>query len=436
MDTAYAYSVNPGTLREKYHEAIELILKAWTATEPFAFNGRFTQMRYVNVLPRPLQQPHPPIWIPGGGSVETWDYCSQNDFVYAALSYYGHLMAKETVSGYWRRVEANGKDPNPYRLAFLQFIGVADTDEEAYRLYREPAEYFFNRSLHVYPGYADPPGYVTEASARARYKSQVRAVVRAKQAKHDLTWDEMVEKGYVVIGSPDTVRETLADVATDVQLRPPADDAAVRQHERRADPLQQRAVRRQGGARPARPVQRRRGPLVAGGAMAAAIVIRPTSTSSYLPSGSPATRRARRRWRCSRDAGWDVVVPELPGFDGRSGFRPPDDHLGWLTVVWDALDATGALPCPVVGASVGGMLAADLAVFRPEAVTALALLAPFGIFDDAQPGPRRVTPCRQPSGWPTSSPRASPSRSSTASPTSGRTKGPSPGTSPTSPRRA
>jgi pimeloyl-ACP methyl ester carboxylesterase len=55
-------------------------------------------------------------------------------------------------------------------------------------------------------------------------------------------------------------------------------------------------------------------------------------------------------------------------------------------VVWDALDATGALPCPVVGASVGGMLAADLAVFRPEAVTALVLLAPFGIFDEANPG--------------------------------------------------
>jgi alkanesulfonate monooxygenase SsuD/methylene tetrahydromethanopterin reductase-like flavin-dependent oxidoreductase (luciferase family) len=213
MDTCYAYSVNPGVLRERYHEAIELILRAWAATEAFPFNGRFTQMRYVNVLPRPLQRPHPPIWIPGGGSIETWDFCAQNDFVYAALSYYGHLMAKETVGGYWRRVEANGKDPNPYRLAFLQFIGVADTDEEAYRLYREPAEYFFNRSLHVYPGYADPPGYVTEASARARYKSQVRAVARAKQAKHDLSWDEMVEKGYVVIGSPDTVRETLAEVA-------------------------------------------------------------------------------------------------------------------------------------------------------------------------------------------------------------------------------
>ena len=83
---------------------------------------------------------------------------------------------------------------------------------------------------------------------------------------------------------------------------------------------------------------------------------------------------------------WDIVVPELPGFDGRPGFQAPDDYLGWLTIVWDALDATEALPCPVLGASVGGMLGADVAALRPEAVTALALLAPFGIFDADHPG--------------------------------------------------
>ena len=84
--------------------------------------------------------------------------------------------------------------------------------------------------------------------------------------------------------------------------------------------------------------------------------------------------------------GWDIVEPRLPGFDGRPGFQAPDDYLGWLTVVWDAVDATGALPCPVVGASVGGMLGADLAALRPEAVTRLGLLAPFGIFDADHPG--------------------------------------------------
>jgi pimeloyl-ACP methyl ester carboxylesterase len=112
---------------------------------------------------------------------------------------------------------------------------------------------------------------------------------------------------------------------------------------------------------------------------------RPAAPVVYLPgiAGHPANSPALD---ALGDAGWDVVVPEIPGVDGRSGFQPPDDYLGWLTVVWDSLDATGALPCPIVGASSGGMLAADVAVFRPEAVTAAALLAPFGIFDEAEPG--------------------------------------------------
>jgi alkanesulfonate monooxygenase SsuD/methylene tetrahydromethanopterin reductase-like flavin-dependent oxidoreductase (luciferase family) len=218
MDTAYAYSTNPGEIRPRYYEGVDLILKAWQAKEPFTFNGKFSQLRYVNPVPRPMQTPHPPVWIPGGGSIETWDYCAENDFVYGALTYYGYKMVRETVAGYWARVDAHGKERNPHRLAVTQFIGVADNDAEAYKLYKEPAEYFFNRSLHVYPGFTDPPGYVTEASVRARYQSQVRAVARSKQSKHDLTWDEMVENGYVVIGGPDTVREKLEEAAKELNI--------------------------------------------------------------------------------------------------------------------------------------------------------------------------------------------------------------------------
>lgn len=85
-------------------------------------------------------------------------------------------------------------------------------------------------------------------------------------------------------------------------------------------------------------------------------------------------------------AGWQVVVPKVPGFDGESGFEPRDEYLDWLTTFWDALDTTGALPCPIVGASLGGLIAADLAALRPEAVTGVALLAPLGITDAANPG--------------------------------------------------
>ena len=41
-------------------------------------------------LAAPVQQPHPPIWMPGGGSVETWQWCAEMDYVYCYLSYYGY----------------------------------------------------------------------------------------------------------------------------------------------------------------------------------------------------------------------------------------------------------------------------------------------------------------------------------------------------------
>ena len=73
QDTVFGYGEVPVTLREKYNEAHDLVIKAWTEREPFAFNGKYTQLRYVNIWPRPYQEPHPPIWVPGSGSLETWD---------------------------------------------------------------------------------------------------------------------------------------------------------------------------------------------------------------------------------------------------------------------------------------------------------------------------------------------------------------------------
>jgi alkanesulfonate monooxygenase SsuD/methylene tetrahydromethanopterin reductase-like flavin-dependent oxidoreductase (luciferase family) len=65
MDTAFAYGENPVTLRDKYREGVELVLRAWQEREVFAFNGKYTQLRYVNLWPRPMQSPRPPVWVPG-----------------------------------------------------------------------------------------------------------------------------------------------------------------------------------------------------------------------------------------------------------------------------------------------------------------------------------------------------------------------------------
>src|SRR6266849_2584221 len=164
MDTNFAYGEVPATLRDKYREGHDLIIQAWTRPEPFSFNGKYTQLRYVNIWPRPLQKPHPPVWIPGGGSIETWDFCLTHDYMYSYLSYYGYKRAQKIMEGFWQRVAERGKDANPYRAGYAQIVVVADNDQEAERLYGPHIDYFFNRCLHVYTGFADAPGYRTQAT--------------------------------------------------------------------------------------------------------------------------------------------------------------------------------------------------------------------------------------------------------------------------------
>lgn len=217
MDTTYCYGVNPATLRDRYREALDLILKAWRSDQPFAFNGKYTQLRYVNCWPRPVQEPHPPVWIPGGGSVETWDLCAENDFLYAYLSYFGYKWARDNVRGYWDVIEKAGKEPNPYRMGFIQFVGVADTDEEAERLYGDAALYFYNRCLHVYPGFGVAPGYSSIKTIRKGVRSMAATAASQKEFAA-LTWKDIVDRGYMVAGSVDTVVEQLSAMADELNV--------------------------------------------------------------------------------------------------------------------------------------------------------------------------------------------------------------------------
>ena len=125
MDTNYGYGQTPATLRDKYREAHDLIVRAWTDPEPFAFNGKYTQLRYVNIWPRPMQKPHPPVWVPGGGSIETWEWLTDNDYLFAYLSYSGYKRAQDDhgrLLGVRRRA-GQGDEPVPRRLPAVRRRG-------------------------------------------------------------------------------------------------------------------------------------------------------------------------------------------------------------------------------------------------------------------------------------------------------------------------
>jgi alkanesulfonate monooxygenase SsuD/methylene tetrahydromethanopterin reductase-like flavin-dependent oxidoreductase (luciferase family) len=209
MDTNYCYGEVPATLREKYKEAHDLILKAWTQKDVFAFNGKYTKLRYVNLWPKPLQQPHPPVWVPGGGSVETWDFCADYGHQYSFLSYFGYIAGKKVADGYWNVMAKKNKPLNPYSLGFAQVVAVAETDEQAERDYGPHMDYFYNRCLHVYQGFADAPGYRTESTIRSGFLAQVGRTAALR--REGLTWKDFVNDGYIIAGSPKTVRERLRE---------------------------------------------------------------------------------------------------------------------------------------------------------------------------------------------------------------------------------
>jgi alkanesulfonate monooxygenase SsuD/methylene tetrahydromethanopterin reductase-like flavin-dependent oxidoreductase (luciferase family) len=210
MDAVFSYSQNPAILRDKYHEAIDLILKAWSAEEPFAWNGRHHKLRYVSIWPRPIQTP-PPIWIPGAGSVEVWEWCIERSYLYAYLSFFGLEHSRSTLEGYWEAVERLGAEPNPYRTAIVQFIAIADSDAEAERLYKPHAEYFYNRCLYVDPTYGQPPGYVTQRTLRRNLERTGSGPRPTIASSSQVTWKDIVDRGWVVSGRPDTVRERLLE---------------------------------------------------------------------------------------------------------------------------------------------------------------------------------------------------------------------------------
>ncbi len=83
---------------------------------------------------------------------------------------------------------------------------------------------------------------------------------------------------------------------------------------------------------------------------------------------------------------YTVVAPSLPGYPGGEGHRFLDTHLDWVVAVRDlvrgaGLDGAAAL----IGGGPGGAFAAEMAALWPRSCARLVLIAPWGLFDEAQP---------------------------------------------------
>jgi pimeloyl-ACP methyl ester carboxylesterase len=81
-----------------------------------------------------------------------------------------------------------------------------------------------------------------------------------------------------------------------------------------------------------------------------------------------------------------VIVPSLPGFPGgERGHSVLDNHLDWVLAAHRIVQLAGLDGADLAGSSVGGSLAAEIAAIWPASVRRLALIAPFGLFDEENP---------------------------------------------------
>ncbi len=124
----FAFSVPVEHERARYHEAYDLMAKAWTEQDPFEWHGDHYNYDCVSILPRPLQTPHPPMWTT----------CSSEESLKWAASRHFRLVAPGTVTqtadiiNYYRDYATNhcGWTPTSSDFGMAREFYIASTQEQ------------------------------------------------------------------------------------------------------------------------------------------------------------------------------------------------------------------------------------------------------------------------------------------------------------------
>jgi alkanesulfonate monooxygenase SsuD/methylene tetrahydromethanopterin reductase-like flavin-dependent oxidoreductase (luciferase family) len=216
-DASINNGVPPMEIRPRFDETLELLLRAWTDTRPFAWNGRYNQYPQVNIWPRPLQ-PLPPVWITGIGNPRTMQMTLERNFGFNYLSWFGaKLTGKRMFDRFWALADEVGVPRNPYRLGFLQTIAVAETDARAEQLYAKHLEYGFRKGLGSIPlQKLAMPGGIDIRGVQALLKDPSDFGLY-HQMKH-ANFADLVDAGVAIVGSPATVRDQLLEFCREFRI--------------------------------------------------------------------------------------------------------------------------------------------------------------------------------------------------------------------------
>lgn len=186
------YNINPSESRERFAEALHLIKRAWIETQPFGWLGKYYQYRTISIWPRPIQQPHPPLFM-SGSSPEAGEFAAQNQ-IGLGFAFTTVPLARKAVQHYRACAHAAGWEPTPDNVIYRAAFHVAETDDEAFA------------DMNTLPprmSLADQNVAISAAVLESGYYGRDTADQLLKSARRQLA--ERIELGQVIVGSPATV---------------------------------------------------------------------------------------------------------------------------------------------------------------------------------------------------------------------------------------
>lgn len=200
------YNINPSESRERFQECVELIRMAWTEPQPFGWQGRYYDFRSVSIWPRPVQKPHPPIFI-STATPESGEFAARNRLG-AGFAFTTRQIAQKASAYYREQAHQFGWDPTPDDIIYRMSFHVAKTDEQA-------LEDLVEAGVATGVGLSMTNKAIESAVASSGYYGRDKETQRARlQSRGEIA--DRIENGQLLAGSPDTVIKQIQRIRDDI----------------------------------------------------------------------------------------------------------------------------------------------------------------------------------------------------------------------------